>query len=74
MTVASWIDWNHDAEERERLLGGPTPDEAHQLLHNDYVWLERVGVIWRPLDRVLRRARFTHEASFETRQGAGAAA
>ena len=35
-----------------------------------YVFVARTGVIWRPVDGALRRARFTHCAHFETRHGA----
>jgi hypothetical protein len=73
MTVANWIRWNCtelEPEEREALLGSLTPAQQHQLLHNDYAWLERSGVMWRPPEGGLRRARFTHGAQFETKRGA----
>ncbi len=72
MTVANWVRWNRtelDVQEREKLLDALTPEQKHRLLQNDYVWVERVGVIWRPLDGGLRHARFTHSAHFATRRG-----
>jgi len=73
MTIANWIRWNStelEPSEREALLGGLTPAQRHQLLHNDYAWMQRTGVLWRPPGGGLRRARFTHDAHFAT--GAGA--
>jgi hypothetical protein len=73
MTVANWVRWNAtelDSATREELLGALTPEQQRQLLHNDYVWVERTGVIWRAAEGDLRRARFTHGAQFETRRGA----
>jgi hypothetical protein len=73
MTVANWVRWNAtelDSADREELLGALTPAQQRQLLHNDYVWVERCGVMWRPPEGGLRRTRFTHGAHFETRRGA----
>jgi len=50
MTIANWVRWNRtelELAEREALLGALTPEQQRQLLHNDYVWVERGGVIWR---------------------------
>ncbi|HEY8123024.1 MAG TPA: hypothetical protein VII78_17010 [Myxococcota bacterium] len=72
MTVANWVRWNStelDPSEREELLGALTPEQQRQLLHNDYVWMERRGVMWRPAEGGLRRQRFTHGAQFETQRG-----
>jgi len=72
MTVANWIRWNRtelEPAEREALMGALTPAQQHQLLHNDYAWLERSGVMWRPPEGGLRRALFTHGAQFETKRG-----
>jgi chaperonin GroES len=72
MTIANWVRWNTTElapEDRESLLGGLTHTQRHQLLQNDYVWLERAGVVWRSREGSLRRARFTHGASFETIAG-----
>ena len=73
MTVANWARWNAtelDPTDREELLGAMTPEQQRQLLHNDYVWMERCGVMWRPPEGGLRRKRFTHEAQFETQRAA----
>jgi hypothetical protein len=43
-----------DIQERAELLGGSTPDSARRLLHNDYVWMERVAVIWPPVEGALQ--------------------
>jgi hypothetical protein len=72
MTIASFVEWRRtdlDAEQRRELLGVLTPAQRHSLLQNDYAWLERAGVVWTPTDGLLRRARFTHDANFETRHG-----
>ena len=72
MTTANWIRWNSTElapEERENLLAGLAPAQRHQLLQNDYAWLDRAGVLWRSPEGDLRRARFTHGACFETIAG-----
>jgi hypothetical protein len=72
MTIESFVRWARtdlDGAERASLLGGLTPAQRHSLLENDYAWLERAGVIWTPPNGLLRRALFTHSASFETRRG-----
>ena len=54
MGAANWVDWNQtelEAKEREELLGALTPEQSRRLLQNDYLWVERVGVLWRPQDR-----------------------
>ena len=42
--------------------------KAHLLKH-DYVWVKGVGVLWKPPDGALRRARFTHGTHFRTLRG-----
>jgi len=72
MTIADFVAWNRtdlDARERSELLGALTTAQKRSLLENDYAWLERAGVIWTPPDGALRRARFTHSATFETSHG-----
>ena len=72
MNRANWVRWNRselDREERVKLLGGLTSEQSRRLLENDYVWVDRVGVIWRPPAGGLRRQRFTHIADFATRDG-----
>jgi len=73
MTVTNWIRWNRtelEPAEREALLGGLTPPQQRSLLHNDYAWMGRSGVLWQPPTGGLRRARFTRGAQFETKRGA----
>lgn len=73
MTIANWIRWNRtelEPGERESLLGALTPAQQRSLLHDDYAWIERAGVLWRPPEGGLRRARFTHGLQFETKRGA----
>jgi len=43
-----------DIQERAKLLGESTPDSARRLLHNDYVWMERVPVIWPAVEGALQ--------------------
>jgi hypothetical protein len=46
-----------------------TPRAVDGVLEHDYVWVERVGVLWNPPDGDLRRARFTHGTHFQTQRG-----
>jgi hypothetical protein len=55
--------------EREDLLTALTSEQKEQLLEHDYVWMKGIGVLWKPLDGALRRARFTHGAHFTTERG-----
>jgi hypothetical protein len=73
MAGAEWIRWSGSElapAEREALLAALSSEAREQLVARDYVWAERVGVIWKPVGGALRRARFTHCAHFETRYGA----
>lgn len=73
LTVVNWIRWNSTelaSADREELLGAMRPEQQCKLLRDDYVWVGRSGVLWRPVEGGLRRARFTHGAQFETRRGA----
>jgi hypothetical protein len=73
MTVTNWIRWNRtelEPAEREALLGALTPAQQRSLLHHDYTWMGRSGVLWLSPTGSLRRARFTHGAQFETKRGA----
>jgi len=66
------IDWTRCALEpleREDLLGALTRKQKTHLSLHDYVWVEGTGVLWKPPDGALRRARFTHGAHFQTRLG-----
>jgi hypothetical protein len=72
MTHARFVEWSRtdlDAAQRGELVEALTSAQQHCLRKNGYAWLERAGVIWTPPDGLLRRARFTHSASFETRHG-----
>lgn len=72
MTRASFVEWSRtdlDAAQRSELVEALTSPQRDCLRENDYAWLERAGVIWTPPDGLLRRARFTHSATFETRHG-----
>lgn len=72
MTAEGFVRWSRtdlDDETRAELLGGLTPAQRRSLLERDHAWLARAGVIWTPPDGRLRRALYTHSASFETRLG-----
>ena len=55
--------------ESEELIKALTPEQKAHLLEHDYVWVKGIGVLWRPVDGVLRRARFTHGTRFRTQRG-----
>jgi hypothetical protein len=46
-----------------------TPQQKAQLLDHRYVWVQGIGVPWKPVDGVLRCARFTHGTHFRTQHG-----
>jgi hypothetical protein len=72
MRRRQWIEWTRtglEPREGERLLAATTPEQATHLREHDWVCVEGVGVVWWAPDGALRRARFTHGAYFETRQG-----
>jgi len=72
MRRTRWIDWTRTTlrpREREDLLAALTSEQKAHLSEHDFVWAEGVGVLWRPLDGALRRARFTHTAQFQTQHG-----
>jgi hypothetical protein len=72
MRETRWIEWTRTtllAHERENLLAALTPEQNAQLHGHDYVWVEGVGVLWKPVDGALRRARFTHGTYFRTQRG-----
>ncbi len=73
MRGSQWIDWARtrlQPREREELLAALTPEQKAQLLEHDYVWVEGVGVLWNPPENeLLRLARFTHGAHFQTQRG-----
>ena len=73
MRESQWIEWTRTSlqhREREELLAALTPQQKPHLFEHDYVWVEGVGVLWKPPHGdSLRRACFTHGTHFETRQG-----
>jgi len=69
--VDQWIEWTRtklQPRERRDQLTALGPEQRAQLLEHDYVWVEGVGVLWRPPDGALRRARFTHGTHLRTRR------
>ena len=64
MRENQWIEWTRtrlQPQERHELLTALTSQQKAHLLEHDYVWVEGVGVLWKPPDGdLLRRARFTH--------------
>jgi len=72
MRGTAWIDWTRtklQPHEREDLLTALTSEQKEQLLERDYVWVKGIGVLWKPPDGALRRARFTHGTHFQTQRG-----
>jgi hypothetical protein len=66
------IDWTRtrlEPREREDLLTALASEQKEQLLEHDYVWAKGIGVLWKPPDGALRRARFTHGTHFQTQRG-----
>jgi hypothetical protein len=66
------IEWTRtrlQPREREELVTALTWQQKAHLLDHDYVWVEGVGVVWKPADGALRRARFTHGTHFQTQRG-----
>jgi hypothetical protein len=73
MRNSQWLEWTRtrlQPQEREALLAALTPQQKPLLLEHDYVWVEGVGVLWKPAHGdSLRRASFTHGTHFETQHG-----
>jgi hypothetical protein len=72
MDETQWIEWTRTRlppQEREDLLTALTSEQKAHLLKLDYVWVKGVGVLWKPPDGALRRARFTHGTHFRTQRG-----
>ena len=66
------IEWTRtrlQPQEREELVTALTTEQKAHLLDHDYVWVEGVGVLWKPADGALRRARFTDGTHFQTQRG-----
>ena len=72
MRETQWIEWTRtrlQPQERRELLTALTSQQKAHLLEHDHVWVEGVGVLWKPPDGDLRRARFTHGTHFQTQRG-----
>jgi len=72
MRESQWIEWTRtrlQPQERQELLTALTSEQKVHLHEHDYVWGEGVGVLWKPVDGALRRARFTHGTHFRTQHG-----
>ena len=72
MRETQWIEWTRttlQSHEREDLLAALTWEQKAHLHEHDYVWVGGVGVLWKPMDGALRRARFTHGTHFRTQRG-----
>ena len=72
MRESQWLDWTRTTlhqGERDDLLTALTVEQESHLLEQDYVWVEKVGVLWKPTDGAMRRARFTHGTHFRTQHG-----
>ena len=72
MRETQWIEWTRtmlEQGERDDLLTALTAEQESHLLQHDYVWVENVGVLWKPADGAVRRARYTHGTHFRTKHG-----
>jgi hypothetical protein len=72
MRETQWVGWTRTRlrpRESEELVKALTPEQKAYLLEHDYVSVKEIGVLWRPVDGVLRRARFTCGTHFRTRRG-----
>jgi len=72
MRETQWIEWTRtmlQQGERDDLLTALTAEQESHLLEHDYVWVNKVGVLWKSTDGAMRRARFTHGTHFRTKHG-----
>lgn len=72
MRETQWVDWARTTlapAESEALRAELTGTQQRHLDEHDYVWVETVGVLWKPAHGALHRSRFTHGTHFETRHG-----
>jgi hypothetical protein len=72
MRETQWIEWIRtllQQAERDDPLAALTTEQESHLLEHDYVWVESVGVPWKPADGAMRRARFTHATHFRRKHG-----
>ena len=52
MRKTQWIGWTRtilEPGERDDLSRSLTAEQKSHLLDHDYVWVENVGVLWKPL-------------------------
>ena len=64
-----WLRTTLEPLDRESLLRALKSEQKAHLEEHDYVWLDGAGVLWKPPDGALQRARFTHGAYFRTQRG-----
>ncbi len=72
MREIQWLEWTRArlrSRESEELVNALTPEQKARLLEHHYVSVKGIGVLWRPVAGVLRRARFTHGTRFRTQRG-----
>jgi hypothetical protein len=72
MRETHWVEWTRTRlrpRESEELVKALTLEQKAHLLEHDYVWVEGIGVLWRPVGGVLRRAWFTRGTHFRTPRG-----
>lgn len=72
MRETQWVEWPRTRlrpRESEEPIKALTPEQKAHLLEHDYASVKGVGVLWKPEDGVLRRARFTHGTRFRTQRG-----
>ena len=73
MRQAQWIQWTRTRVtpgEWAELSADLTSEQSAHLVEHGYVFVEGVGVLWRPPHGGSpRRARFTHGTHFETALG-----
>ena len=72
MRETQWLEWTRtmlQQSERDDLLTALTAEQEAHLLEHDYVWVKKVGVLWKPTDGAIRRARFPHGTHFRAKHG-----
>lgn len=72
MREIQWFEWTRTRlrpRESEELVEALTPEQKAHLLEHKYVSVKGIGVLWRPVNGVLRRARFSRGTRFRTQRG-----